>query len=80
LDDYQDVPGFCKAATIEEIRDNNHILTPGRYVGIPEREEDDEPFEEKMLRLTDQLYEQFAESRRLEAEIRKNLEELGYGE
>jgi type I restriction enzyme M protein len=49
-------------------------------VGIPEREEDDEPFEEKMLRLTDQLYEQFTESQRLEAEIRKNLEDLGYGE
>lgn len=49
-------------------------------MGIPEREEDDEPFEEKMLRLTDQLYEQFTESQRLEAEIRKNLEDLGYGE
>jgi type I restriction enzyme M protein len=80
LPEYQDEAGFCKAATIEEIRDNNHILTPGRYVGIPEREEDDEPFEEKMQRLTDQLYAQFAESQRLEREIRKNLEELGYGE
>jgi type I restriction enzyme M protein len=49
-------------------------------VGIPEREEDDEPFEEKMLRLTDQLYTQFAKSQRLEAEIRKNLEALGYGD
>jgi len=80
LDDYEDVPGFCKATTMEEIRENNHILTPGRYVGIPEREKDDEPFEEKMIRLTDQLYTQFAESQNLEAEIRKNLEELGYGE
>jgi type I restriction enzyme M protein len=79
LPDYADVAGFCKSATTEEIRDNNFILTPGRYVGIPEREEDDEPFEEKMLRLTDQLYEQFAESERLEEEIRKNMEELGYG-
>ena len=49
-------------------------------MGIPEREEDDEPFEAKMLRLTDELYAQFSESQRLEAEIRKNLEELGYGE
>lgn len=80
LDVYVDVPGFCKAAEIEEIRDNNHILTPGRYVGIPEREEDDEPFEEKMLRLTDQLYEQFMKSARLEEEVRNNLEELGFGE
>ncbi len=80
LPKYDDVAGFCKSAKTEEIRDNNFILTPGRYVGIPEREEDDEPFEEKMLRLTDQLYEQFAESERLEEAIRKNLEELGYGE
>lgn len=80
LPEYVDVPGFCKAATIEEIRENSHILTPGRYVGIPEREADDEPFEEKMTRLTDQLYAQFAENAKLEAEIRKNLEELGYGE
>ncbi len=80
LEAYEDIPGFCKSATLEEIRENNHILTPGRYVGIPQREEDDEPFEEKMLRLTDELYTQFAESQRLEAKIRKNLEELGYGE
>jgi type I restriction enzyme M protein len=80
LPDYADVAGFCKAAKTEDIRDNNFILTPGRYVGIAPREEDDEPFEEKMARLTDQLYAQFAESARLEAEIRKNLEELGYGE
>ncbi len=77
---YADVPGFCKAAATEDIREHNHILTPGRYVGIPEREADEEPFEDKMARLTVQLYEQFAESTRLEAEIRANLEELGYGE
>jgi len=79
LDNYVDLPGFCKAVKLEEIRDNNHILTPGRYVGIPEREKDDEPFEVKMMRLTEQLYAQFTESARLEAEIRNNLEELGYG-
>jgi type I restriction enzyme M protein len=74
------VPGFCKGVKVDAIRENNYILTPGRYVGIPEREEDDEPFQEKMLRLTGELYAQFADSQRLEAEIRKNLEELGYGE
>jgi type I restriction enzyme M protein len=79
LDKYADIAGFCKSASTEEIQENNHILTPGRYVGIPEREEDDEPFEAKMQRLTDQLYAQFAESASLEAEIRANLEELGYG-
>jgi type I restriction enzyme M protein len=80
LDAYEDEPGFCKATTTGDIRDNHYILTPGRYVGLPEREADDEPFEEKMARLTAALYEQFAESQRLEAEIRANLEELGYGE
>ncbi|MBW6475084.1 MAG: SAM-dependent methyltransferase, partial [Anaerolineaceae bacterium] len=80
LEAYQDQPGFCKAATLEEIRANNHILTPGRYVGLPERDVDDEPFEEKMARLTAELYTQFEESRKLEDAIRANLEELGYGE
>jgi type I restriction enzyme M protein len=80
LDAYEDEPGFCKATSTGDIRDNHYILTPGRYVGLPEREADDEPFEEKMARLTAALYEQFAESQRLEAEIRANLEELGYGE
>ncbi|HRN51838.1 MAG TPA: class I SAM-dependent DNA methyltransferase [Anaerolineales bacterium] len=79
-DSYQDVPGFCKAVTTEDIRRHNYVLTPGRYVGTPEAEEDDEPFEEKMARLTTELQEQFAESARLEAEIRKNLKELGYGD
>ena len=77
--EYEDTPGFCKAATIEDIRKHGHILTPGRYVGAPPAEEDDEPFEEKMKRLTAQLYEQLNEAHKLEAEIRKNLEMLGYG-
>ena len=76
---YEDVPGFCKAATLDEIRRHNYILTPGRYVGAVEVEEDDEPFEEKMERLTAQLEEQFAESARLEQAIRENLRELRYG-
>ncbi len=77
---YVDIPGFCKSASLEDIRQNNHILTPGRYVGIEETEDDGEPFEEKMTRLSAQLYEQFTESARLEADIRQILEELGYGE
>jgi type I restriction enzyme M protein len=55
------------------------VLTPGRYVGVEEQEDDGMPFEEKMAELTATLYEQFEEAHRLEAEIRKNLEVLGYG-
>ena len=76
--EYEDEAGFCKSATTDEIRKHDHILTPGRYVGIEEVEDDGEPFEEKMERLTGELYEQMKESRRLEEAIRKNLEELGY--
>ena len=76
--EYEDVAGFCKSATTGEIKKHDHILTPGRYVGIEEVEDDGEPFEEKMERLTGELYEQMKESRRLEEAIRKNLEELGY--
>ncbi len=75
---YEDVPGFCKSATTEEIAGNGYVLTPGRYVGAEEAEDDDEPFEEKMARLVATLEEQFAESGRLEAAIRKNLKGLGY--
>jgi type I restriction enzyme M protein len=70
---YEDIPGFCKAATLDDIRGHNHILTPGRYVGAAEVEDDGEPLEEKMERLMTQLEEQFAESARLEAAIRQNL-------
>jgi len=75
---YQDVPGFCKSSTTEEITDHGYVLTPGRYVGAEEVEDDGEPFEEKMARLTAKLDEQFQESARLEAAIRQNLKELGY--
>ena len=75
---YKDIPGFCKSATLDEIRQHGHVLTPGRYVGAEEVEDDDEPFEEKMARLTAELSGQFAESRKLEKAIRKNLEGLGY--
>ena len=70
---YEDVPGFCKAATLDDIRGHNHILAPGRYVGMAEVEEDAEPFEEKMERLMAQLEEQFVEGVQLDAAIRENL-------
>lgn len=67
------VPGFCRAATVEEVRDHKYALTPGRYVGSAETEEDDEPFEEKMPRLVAALNAQFDESAKLERLIRENL-------
>ncbi|MBN1322422.1 MAG: SAM-dependent DNA methyltransferase [Methanotrichaceae archaeon] len=76
--EYEDLPGFCRSAGIDEIKKNGYVLTPGRYVGAEAEEEDGEPFEEKMKRLTAKLSEQFAESARLEAEIQANLEGLGY--
>ena len=77
--DYEDVPGFCKSATLEEIRKHGHVLTPGRYVGVEPQEDDGEPFEEKMKRLVAQLREQQTEARRLDEAIARNLKELGYG-
>ncbi len=77
--EYVDVPGFCKSVGVEEIRKHGHVLTPGRYVGAEAREDDGEPFEEKMKRLVAQLREQQAEAARLDAAIARNLEELGYG-
>ncbi|MGB9937404.1 MAG: type I restriction-modification system subunit M [Methanobacterium sp.] len=76
--EYEDVRGFCKAASKEEIKKQGYILTPGRYVGVEIIEEDDEVFEEKMLNLTSELAEQFKESERLEKEIKENLGGLGY--
>nr|WP_297808739.1 class I SAM-dependent DNA methyltransferase [Tepidiforma sp.] len=76
---YSDVPGFCKSATLEEIRSHGHVLTPGRYVGAEAQEEDDEPFDQKMARLVAQLREQQAAAAKLDAAIAKNLQELGYG-
>jgi len=76
---YEDVPGFCKNATLEEVRKHGHVLTPGRYVGAEAQEDDGEPFEEKMKRLVAQLREQQAEAAKLDAAISANLKELGYG-
>lgn len=70
---YEDIPGFCKSATLEDIRKHGHVLTPGRYVGAEAVEDDGEPFEEKMKRLVATLKEQFVESAKLEQAIRKNL-------
>lgn len=75
---YEDVKGFCKAATIEEVRENEYILTSGRYVGIEDVEEDGIPFEEKMSHLTSELRELFTKSHGLEEEIRINLLGMGF--
>ena len=75
---YKDQPGFCKAATLDDIRQHNHILTPGRYVGAAAIEEDDEPFEEAMDRLTAELREQTKHSAKLDKIIWANLEDIGY--
>ena len=74
----EDVKGFCAAVTTEEIAKQDYILTPGRYVGIEEQEDDGEPFEEKMTRLTGELSEMFKRSHELEDEIRKRLGAIGY--
>ncbi len=77
--EYADVPGFCRAAKVEEVREHGFVLTPGRYVGAEAQEEDDEPFEERMKRLVAQLREQQAEGARLDAAIVSSLKGLGYG-
>ena len=77
---YQDIPGYCKSASLDEIRKHSHVLTPGRYVGAADVEDDGEPFEEKMLRLSAQWRAQRAEAAKLDAAIEANLRELGYGE
>lgn len=75
---YEDVPGFVHSASIEEVRGHDHILTPGRYVGLADEEDDGIPFEEKMEKLTGELSELFAKSHELESKIRENLKEIGY--
>lgn len=74
----EDVKGFCAVKTTEDIAAQDYILTPGRYVGIEEQEDDGEPFEEKMARLTSELSAMFKKSHELEEEIRKNLGAIGY--
>lgn len=77
--EYTDIPGFCKSATTEEIASHGFVLTPGRYVGAEDVEDDDEPFEEQMQRLVATLEEQFAHGEQLEAIIRENLQAVVYG-
>lgn len=77
--EYEDVPGFCKAVTLDDIKANDYVLTPGRYVGAAEIEDDGVPFEVKMAELSQTLYRQMAEGEKLDAVIRENLEGLGYG-
>ncbi len=76
---YADVPGFCKATKLDDIRKHGHVLTPGRYVGAEDVEDDGEPFNEKMKRLTTTLRDQLAEAAKLDAAIAANLKEIGYG-
>ena len=75
---YEDIKGFCKSATLEEVKEHEYVLTPGRYVGIEEVEDDGVSFEEKMEDMTSELKKLFARSRQLEEEIRKNLGGIGY--
>ncbi|MBW1800421.1 MAG: N-6 DNA methylase, partial [Deltaproteobacteria bacterium] len=77
--EYADVPGFCKSATVEAIKEHGYVLTPGRYVGAAVVEDDGIPFEEKMSELSAKLYEQFEKADQLETTIKRNLELLGYG-
>ena len=76
---YEDVPGFCKSATKTEIAAHGYVLTPGRYVGAEDVEDEGEPFADKMKRLVTELNAQFAESAKLEQAIQANLRGLGYG-
>ena len=75
---YEDVPGFCKAATMDEVRSNNYVLMPGRYVGTEAEEDDGILFKDKISALTTKLAEQFDKGHTLEAEIRENLKSIGY--
>ncbi|GIW67004.1 MAG: restriction endonuclease subunit M [Candidatus Parcubacteria bacterium] len=75
---YKDINGLCKIATLEEIRKNGYVLTPGRYVGVPEEEDDGVPFEEKMKKLKSELEEYFKQSRELEEKIKENLEKINF--
>lgn len=80
LEKYEDRAGFCKVATLQDIKDNDYVLTPGRYVGAAEQEEDGVAFETKMRELSKTLFEQMKQAEELDRAIRQNLEALGYGE
>ena len=78
-DHLKDVKGFCAVASLQDIAKQDYILTPGRYVGIEEQDDDGEPFEERMQKLTTELAYLYRRSHELEVEVKKNLEEIGYG-
>ncbi|MBU2628822.1 MAG: SAM-dependent methyltransferase [Proteobacteria bacterium] len=75
---YEDIKGFCKSTTLEEITKHKFVLTPGRHVGIPDEEDDGIPFEDKMNALTGQLKEQMEEAQKLDIEIKKQLSKIGF--
>jgi type I restriction enzyme M protein len=75
---YEDTPGLCRSASLDEVRSHEHVLAPGRYVGLADLEDDSEPFEEKVNRLIATLGDQFEESDRLTDAIRENIEGMGY--
>jgi type I restriction enzyme M protein len=77
---YEDIAGYCKSATLDDIKANDYVLTPGRYVGAADIVDDGIPFEIKMAELSQTLFTQMAEGEKLDKAIRKNLEVLGYGE
>jgi len=75
---YKDIPGYCKSVTLEEIRKNGYVLTPGRYVGVSPEEDDGVPFEEKMKKLTSELKQHFEKGKKLEKEIEENLTNINF--
>ena len=77
-ENYENIKGLCYCASTEEIKSNDYVLTPGRYVGVEDTEDDGIPFEEKMRNITSDLSKQFEESHKLEEEIKKNLKAIGY--
>jgi type I restriction enzyme M protein len=76
--EYKDIKGYCKSATLEDVQNHKYMLTPGRYVGIPDEENDGVPFEEKMATYTAELREQMENGNRLDEEIKKSLAEIGF--
>jgi type I restriction enzyme M protein len=78
--EYEDIAGYCKSASLDDIKTNDYVLTPGRYVGAAEIEDDGIPFEVKMKELSQTLYSQMEQAEELDKAIRQNLEVLGYGE
>ena len=78
-ENYENIAGYCKSATLDDIKANDYVLTPGRYVGAADIEDDGIPFETKMAELSQILYHQMEKGEELDKAIRKNLEALGYG-